>query len=121
MSSNKEQPKSVRRNEQEGSGQMANRVSGHANAGVGGQQAMDGGGQQMDELPLESSPYVKYSNLEDYKRQAYGTDGQHLEPVNNQRGGGATEGPTLSGSGLSQAQAKAMAMAMDQANRSGIP
>ncbi|ERN03683.1 hypothetical protein AMTR_s00144p00094560 [Amborella trichopoda] len=111
MSSNVEQPKLMRTDEQERSGPMANWASGPANPGVGGQQAMcgeanRGGGQHVsggdgrqptEGLPLESSPYVKHSNLEDYKRHGYGTDGQHLEPVNNQRGRGATDGPTLSG------------------------
>ncbi|KAF3970781.1 hypothetical protein ACB098_01G080600 [Castanea mollissima] len=50
----------------------------------------------LEGLPLESSPYVKYSNLEDYKLNAYGTEG-HLEPKPNQRGS-ATDAPTLSGS-----------------------
>lgn len=50
-------------------------------------------------LPLESSPYVKYTDLEDYKNKAYGTQG-HLEPKPGQ-GGGGTDAPTLSGSGLS--------------------
>ncbi|KAK9134652.1 hypothetical protein Syun_013982 [Stephania yunnanensis] len=50
------------------------------------------------ELPMQSSPYVKYSDLEDYKRQGYGTEG-HIEPKPDQ-GGGATDAPTLSGQGL---------------------
>ncbi|KAJ9166970.1 hypothetical protein P3X46_021659 [Hevea brasiliensis] len=49
-------------------------------------------------LPLESSPYLKYSDLEDYKRQAYGTEG-HQEVKPNQRGGG-TDAPTLSEASL---------------------
>ncbi|OVA00660.1 Late embryogenesis abundant protein [Macleaya cordata] len=50
-------------------------------------------------LPLESSPYVKYSNLEDYKRQGYGTEG-HLEPKPSQTGC-PTDAPTPSGNALS--------------------
>ncbi|KAK8919059.1 hypothetical protein KSP39_PZI021701 [Platanthera zijinensis] len=68
----------------------------------------------MEELPLESSPYVKYADLEDYKDKAYGTHG-HLQPVENARTGGATDGPTLSGGDLSPAQVKAA----DLMNRSG--
>ncbi|XP_023535424.1 uncharacterized protein LOC111796868 [Cucurbita pepo subsp. pepo] len=48
-------------------------------------------------LPLESSPYVKYKDLEEYKRKGYGAEG-HLEPKPNQ--GGGTDAPTLSGSGF---------------------
>ncbi|KAJ8762251.1 hypothetical protein K2173_007407 [Erythroxylum novogranatense] len=46
-------------------------------------------------LPLETSPYLQYTDLEDYKSNAYGTQG-HLQ-VKRDQGGGATEGPTLSG------------------------
>ncbi|KAF5729042.1 hypothetical protein HS088_TW21G01199 [Tripterygium wilfordii] len=70
----------------------------------------------LEGLPMESSPYVKYTNLEDYKRKAYGTEG-HL-PVNpNQGGGGGTDAPTVSGSGLSDGKAADV----DTANRHGIP
>ncbi|ONK64591.1 uncharacterized protein A4U43_C07F27690 [Asparagus officinalis] len=55
------------------------------------------------ELPSESSPYVQYSNLEDYKQNAYGTQG-HLSVADNQRGTGATDAPTISGNGLSEGQ-----------------
>lgn len=57
-------------------------------------------------LPLDTSPYVKYSDLEDYKRKGYGTEG-HMEPV-ERRGGGATDAPTPSGaaSALSEEQIK---------------
>ncbi|KAJ4846470.1 hypothetical protein Tsubulata_047303 [Turnera subulata] len=46
-------------------------------------------------LPMETSPYLKYSDLDDYKRQAYGTEG-HLQ-VKPDQGGGATDAPTLTG------------------------
>ncbi|KAE8649966.1 hypothetical protein Csa_012992 [Cucumis sativus] len=54
-----------------------------------------------DLLPLESSPYVKYKDLEEYKRKGYGVEG-HLVPKPNQ--GGGTDAPTLSGSGLPEVQ-----------------
>ncbi|XP_031270134.1 uncharacterized protein LOC116128550 [Pistacia vera] len=49
----------------------------------------------VEGLPLESSPYVKYTNLEDYKRNAYGSEG-HL-PVKLNQSGGGTDAPTISG------------------------
>lgn len=52
-----------------------------------------------DLLPLESSPYVKYKDLEEYKRKGYGAEG-HLEPKPNHGAGGGTDAPTLSGSGF---------------------
>lgn len=72
-------------------------------------------GSKLEGLPMESSPYLKYSDLEDYKRQGYGTQG-HLEPKPNQ-GGGGTDAPTLAGSGLPGGQAAVV----DAANRAGIP
>ncbi|KAL3736479.1 hypothetical protein ACJRO7_025426 [Eucalyptus globulus] len=55
----------------------------------------------LEGLPLESSPYVKYTDLKDYKNIAYGTQG-HLEPKPGH--GGGTDAPTLFGSGLSSNQ-----------------
>ncbi|XP_020593925.1 uncharacterized protein LOC110034031 [Phalaenopsis equestris] len=69
-----------------------------------GKTQVDSKGTQ--ELPLESSPYVNYSDLEDYKQKGYGTHG-HLEPVENSRTGGTTEGPTISGGDLARSQAEA--------------
>lgn len=57
-------------------------------------KAKEAESKTVEELPLESSPYVKYSDLEDYKRQAYGTDG-HLT-VNPNQLGISTDAPTLS-------------------------
>ncbi|KAJ7944493.1 Late embryogenesis abundant protein, LEA-18 [Quillaja saponaria] len=50
---------------------------------------------KLEGLPMEDSPYLKYKDLEDYKRQGYGTEG-HLEPKPG-RGAGVTDGPTASG------------------------
>lgn len=74
------------------------------NAEERGREGAEGGGQ-LQGLPTESSPYVKFSNLEDYKRQGYGTGG-HMEPVETGRGGGPTDAPTLSGGNLTDGQAQ---------------
>ena len=48
-------------------------------------------GWRLGGLPLESSPYVKYDDMEDYNN-AYGTQGQlQLHPKPNQGGGGSTD------------------------------
>nr|DAD21159.1 TPA_asm: hypothetical protein HUJ06_022622 [Nelumbo nucifera] len=60
-------------------------------------QKMTNQKETVERLPLESSPYVRYSDLEDYKRQAYGTQG-HLDPKQG-LGGGSTDAPTLGGGG----------------------
>ncbi|KAG0481638.1 hypothetical protein HPP92_012496 [Vanilla planifolia] len=70
--------------------------------------------KEEEELPLESSPYVKSSDVEEYKEKGYGTHG-HQQPVDNSRTGGATDGPTLSGGGLTQDQVKTA----DAMNRCG--
>ena len=52
--------------------------------------------KQVEEgLPVKTSPYLQYSNLEDYKQQGYGTDGH--QQVKPNQGGGGTDAPTLSG------------------------
>ncbi|KAF5961202.1 hypothetical protein ACSBR2_009856 [Camellia fascicularis] len=55
------------------------------------------GGKVEEGLPMESSPYTQYKDLEDYKRQGYGTQG-HQQPKPG-GGGGSTDAPTLSGDG----------------------
>ena len=67
-------------------------------------------------LPLEDSPYVKYKDSEDYKRQGYGTEG-HQQPETG-RGAGATEAPTLSGAAVSS---ETELSATDAINRQGVP
>lgn len=66
---------------------------------------------KLEELPVETSPYVQYKDLEDYKRQGYGTQG-HLDPKPG-RGPGATDAPTPSGASESAAT--------DVINRQGVP
>ncbi|KAJ8640731.1 hypothetical protein MRB53_017425 [Persea americana] len=67
--------------------------------------AASAGSGQLQSLPMESSPYVKYSDLEDYKQQGYGTGG-HMEPVETGKGGGSTDAPTLSGGAEGAAKKK---------------
>ncbi|KAL6959237.1 hypothetical protein U1Q18_039171 [Sarracenia purpurea var. burkii] len=50
---------------------------------------------KLEGLPVETSPYTQYKDVEDYKRRGYGTQG-HQQPKPG-RGGGATDAPTLSG------------------------
>ncbi|KAI4305296.1 hypothetical protein L6164_028669 [Bauhinia variegata] len=57
------------------------------------------GRPSLEGLPLQTSPYVHYTDLEDYKSQGYGTQG-HLEPKPG-RGPGAIEGPAISGADVS--------------------
>ncbi|KAH7846463.1 hypothetical protein Vadar_014284 [Vaccinium darrowii] len=58
--------------------------------------------QKLEGLPTETSPYTQYKDVEDYKRQGYGTQG-HQEPKAG-RGGGSTDAPTLSGTAAQETQ-----------------
>lgn len=58
--------------------------------------------EMLEGLPLESSPYVKYKDLEDYKRMAYGTEG-HMIVQEKQGASGSTDAPTMSGAAISDA------------------
>ncbi|KMT09793.1 hypothetical protein BVRB_6g127730 [Beta vulgaris subsp. vulgaris] len=68
--------------------------------------------KKLEGLPIETSPYVQYKDLEDYKQQGYGTQG-HMEPKPG-RGAGGTDAPTPSG-GVSDGSAT------DVINRLGVP
>ncbi|CAN0917953.1 hypothetical protein LINGRAHAP2_LOCUS30587 [Linum grandiflorum] len=63
---------------------------------------------------MESSPYVNYKDLDDYKLKGYGAEG-HLQP-NPGRGAGSTDAPTPSG-----ATAAGIQSSTDTINRQGVP
>lgn len=44
-------------------------------------------------LPTTTSPYTQYKDLEDYKRQGYGTEG-HMEPKPGLGAANSTDAPT---------------------------
>ncbi|KAH7672867.1 Late embryogenesis abundant protein LEA-18 protein [Dioscorea alata] len=73
-------------------------------------------GKEDVKLPTETSPYVQFDTIEEYKAQGYGVQG-HQTPVDRPHHGGGTDAPTLSGSGLSQTQTDAI----DFINRHGVP
>ncbi|RWR94359.1 LEA_6 domain-containing protein [Cinnamomum micranthum f. kanehirae] len=75
------------------------------------------GKEGLESLPLESSPYVNYSDLEVYKSKGYGAQ-DHLEPVETRKEGGATNAPTPSGSTLKNSH---QAMAFDPDNPQRAP
>uniref|UniRef100_A0A7N1A1B8 Uncharacterized protein n=1 Tax=Kalanchoe fedtschenkoi TaxID=63787 RepID=A0A7N1A1B8_KALFE len=60
------------------------------------QQGPDASSQQQGKyegLPVETSPYTQYSDLEDYKQQGYGAQG-HQEPKTGRGAAGSTDAPT---------------------------
>ncbi|XP_062010983.1 uncharacterized protein LOC133727420 [Rosa rugosa] len=75
----------------------------------------DQGSDAKLEQAMKDSPYVQSDNLEDYKRQGYGTEGhQQVQPG---RGAGSTDGPTVSGANVSS---KADVTATETINRQGV-
>lgn len=53
-------------------------------------------GRAMEELPLQSSPYVKYSDVEVYKLPDYDSEDHFPTIKTTRRAGSATGSPTLS-------------------------
>lgn len=51
------------------------------------------------QLPTETSPYVQYDNLEDYKMRGYGAQG-HLPVSDVPHGGSGTDAPTVPGTAV---------------------
>ncbi|XP_052204688.1 uncharacterized protein LOC127809710 [Diospyros lotus] len=83
------------------------------------QQTRDEGGEKranLEGLPLESSPYTQYKDLDDYNRQGYGAQG-HQQPKPG-RGAGATDAPTPSGAAVNS---DAQNSATGAVNRQGVP
>ncbi|CAN0927328.1 hypothetical protein LINGRAHAP2_LOCUS35837 [Linum grandiflorum] len=64
------------------------------------QEAAAAGSNKKEEqvevkLPMESSPYTGYSNVEEYKLRGYGAQGH--QSVNPNQAHTSTDAPTLSG------------------------
>ncbi|KAL2906385.1 putative ribose/galactose/methyl galactoside import ATP-binding protein [Bienertia sinuspersici] len=68
--------------------------------------------KKLEGLPIETSPYVQYKDLDDYKEQAYGTEG-HLAPKAG-HGAGGTDAPTPSGGASADS-------VTDTINSQGVP
>ncbi|GLU20103.1 hypothetical protein SLE2022_363180 [Rubroshorea leprosula] len=73
--------------------------------------------ETLEGLPMKDSPYLKPKDLEDYKRQGYGTEG-HQEPKPGHGAAGSTDAPTLSGASLSSEREFS---STDAINRQGVP
>ncbi|XP_060191745.1 uncharacterized protein LOC132621477 [Lycium barbarum] len=74
---------------------------------------------KLEGLPVDTSPYTQYKDLEDYKKQGYGTQG-HQQPNPGRGAASSTDAPTLSGGGGS-ASANSQLSATDTVNRQGVP
>ncbi|KAL6655365.1 hypothetical protein ACP70R_006191 [Stipagrostis hirtigluma subsp. patula] len=57
------------------------------------------------QLPTETSPYVQYDGLEDYKLRGYGAQG-HLPVSDVPHGGSGTDAPTIPGTAVPVAKPK---------------
>ncbi|PIN03493.1 hypothetical protein CDL12_23982 [Handroanthus impetiginosus] len=72
----------------------------------------------LEGLPVDTSPYTQHKDVEDYKKQGYGTEG-HLQPQPGRGAAASTDAPTLTGG--SAADPKAQLSATDAVNRQGVP
>ncbi|KAF8781016.1 hypothetical protein HU200_000985 [Digitaria exilis] len=93
-------------------------------------------GADTVQLPTETSPYVRYDGLEDYKMRGYGAQG-HLPVSDVPHGGSGTDAPTVPGTAVPVAKPKRQddvqqpdlgglggrkdAAATDVINRHGVP
>lgn len=73
---------------------------------------------KLEGLAVDTSPYTQYKDLEDYKKQGYGTQG-HQQPIPGRGAASSTDAPTLSGGG--SASAHSQLSATDTINRQGVP
>ncbi|OIT39354.1 hypothetical protein A4A49_14208 [Nicotiana attenuata] len=48
---------------------------------------------KLEGLPVNTSPYTQYKDLEDYKKQGYGTQG-HQQPNPGRGAASSTDAPT---------------------------
>lgn len=53
-------------------------------------------GGKLEGLPVNSSPYTQYKDMEDYKQQGYGTQG-HLQPQRGRGAASSVDVPTEAG------------------------
>lgn len=70
----------------------------------------------LEGLPVGTSPYTQYKDLEDYKEQGYGTHG-HLQPKPGHGAAGSTDAPTH----VAAANPKPHLSSTDAINRQGVP
>ncbi|XP_055805364.1 uncharacterized protein LOC129874147 [Solanum dulcamara] len=71
----------------------------------------------LEGLPVDTSPYTQYKDLEDYKKQGYGTQG-HQQPTLGRGAASSTDAPTLAGG---DASAQSQLSVIDTINRQGVP
>lgn len=72
---------------------------------------------KFEGLPLNTSPYTRYQDLEDYKKQGYGTQG-HLQPQPGRGAASSVDAPTEAGG---NAPPMAQLSTTNVINRHGVP
>ncbi|KAL8034291.1 hypothetical protein ABFX02_12G018600 [Erythranthe guttata] len=76
--------------------------------------------ENLEGLPVDTSPYTQYKDLEDYKKQGYGTQG-HLQPKPGHGAAGSTDAPTGGTGGGAAIDPQAQLSSTDAINRQGVP
>ncbi|MFS8033243.1 putative Late embryogenesis abundant protein, LEA-18 [Helianthus anomalus] len=80
---------------------------------------------KLEGLPVESSPYTQYKDLEDYKEKGYGTHG-HQEVKTGRGAAASTDAPTATGGASLPTQSNkgsdpaAATTATDTVNKYGV-
>lgn len=70
----------------------------------------------VEGLPTETSPYTQYKDLEDYKKQGYGTEG-HVEPTPGRGAAASTDAPTA----VDDDSKAKLSSSTDAVNQQGVP
>ncbi|CAI9111315.1 OLC1v1011513C1 [Oldenlandia corymbosa var. corymbosa] len=71
---------------------------------------------KLEGLPVGTSPYTQYKDLEDYKQQGYGAQG-HLQPQPGRGAAGSVDAPTEAGA---KATPAAQLSSTDVINKQGV-
>lgn len=72
---------------------------------------------KLEGLPVDTSPYTQYKDLEDYKQQGYGTQG-HLQPQPGRGAASSVDAPTEAGA---EVPPTAQLSTTNVINRHGVP
>ncbi|KAL1532983.1 hypothetical protein AAHA92_32931 [Salvia divinorum] len=71
--------------------------------------------KNLEGLPVDTSPYTQYKDLDDYKKQGYGAEG-HLQPNPGRGAAASTDAPTATADDPNK-----QLSSTDTINRQGVP
>ncbi|KAL3526857.1 hypothetical protein ACH5RR_011513 [Cinchona calisaya] len=92
-------------------------ADGSENRGGQMEKKKENEGHKLEGLPVNTSPYTQYKDLEDYKQQGYGTQG-HLQPQPGRGAASSVDAPTEAGADVSSTTQLSTTNVI---NRRGVP